>query len=376
MRFLLFPFSLASRAVCAIKNVLYRRGIFRPREAPLPVISVGNITLGGSEKTPLVMAIIARLLDQGFRPAVVTRGYRGSWEKSGGMLSDGRNLLATWRESGDEPFMIARNFPAAGVFIGRDRLSSCVRALGAGFNTAVLDDGFQHRRLGRGLDIVLHDPRERTALRESVSTLGRAHVILIGREVPESLKERLKKRFPDKDVLEYDRTAAGYIRLVPGAASPGRLPASQDGGTPFFPGPGSPRSAAPACFPPSFFLGKKVVAFCGIARPRRFFSLLASQGADIAGSLSFPDHHVYPAGSMQKIARMIEKTRPEAAVTTEKDAVKIMDRLEIFGRLPVYYLKLNIRIEGKFYETITRYLKSTGLPAISAPAAGGDPGEG
>lgn len=376
MRLFLFPFSLISRAVCAIKNVLYRRGIFRPREAPLPVISVGNITLGGSEKTPLVMEIIARLLDEGFRPAVVTRGYRGSWEKSGGMLSDGRNLLATWRESGDEPFMIARNFPAAGVFIGKDRLSSCVRALGAGFNTAVLDDGFQHRRLGRGLDIVLHDPRERIALRESVPALGRAHIILIGREVPERLRERLKRRFPGKDVFEYDRAATGYIRLVQGGGPPGGLPAGQDGGAPPFPGPESLQSAAPACLPPSFFLGKKIVAFCGIARPRRFFSLLAAQGADIAGSLSFPDHHVYPASSMNKIVRMIEKTRPEAAVTTEKDAVKIMDRREIPGGFPVYYLKMNIRIEGKFYETITRYLKAGGPPAISAPPAGGDPGEG
>ncbi|MGB7296545.1 MAG: tetraacyldisaccharide 4'-kinase, partial [Candidatus Aminicenantales bacterium] len=90
---LLLLFSLLSRLVSRIKNVLYDRGIFKARRAPLPVISIGNISLGGTEKTPLAMEILGRLLGQGRRPALVSRGYKGRWEKEGGVLSEGRGLL-------------------------------------------------------------------------------------------------------------------------------------------------------------------------------------------------------------------------------------------------------------------------------------------
>jgi tetraacyldisaccharide 4'-kinase len=166
MKILVLVFSLFSRFVSRIKNFLYDVNILKPKRAPLPVISVGSIFLGGTEKTPLAMEILGWLLERGRRPALVSRGYRGQWEKEGGLVSNGAGLFASWEQSGDEPLMVARAIPRAGVFVGKDRLDSCRRAKDMGFEIAVLDDGFQHRRLGRDLDIVIFSPRERTALRD------------------------------------------------------------------------------------------------------------------------------------------------------------------------------------------------------------------
>ena len=179
MKLALLAFSPFSRLVCRTKDVLYARGVLEAAKAPLPTVSVGNISFGGTEKTPLVMELIALLLRQGHRPALVSRGYRGAWERSGGTLSDGKSLLGTWAQGGDEPFMVARRFPKAGVFVGKDRLASCLKARDLGFTAVVLDDAFQHRRLARDLDIVLVSPAERRPLRESVAALARAGVILV-----------------------------------------------------------------------------------------------------------------------------------------------------------------------------------------------------
>ena len=126
-------FSLLHRLGCRIRNALYDKGLLAPADAPLPVVSVGNISFGGSEKTPLAQEILRHLLDKGIKPALVTRGYRGRWERTGGVLSQGRGLLGDWREAGDEPFMVALNLPAAGVYVGRDRLASCRLAKADGF---------------------------------------------------------------------------------------------------------------------------------------------------------------------------------------------------------------------------------------------------
>ena len=166
MKLALLAFSPISRLACRTKDVLYRHGILKARKAPLPTISVGNLSFGGTEKTPLAMELIAHLVRMGHRPAFVSRGYRGSWERTGGILSDGTALLGTWKEGGDEPFMVAKRFPKAGVFVGKDRLASCLKAREMGFTAIVLDDAFQHRRLARDLDIVLVNPAEARPLRE------------------------------------------------------------------------------------------------------------------------------------------------------------------------------------------------------------------
>ena len=328
MKAFLFLFSIFSRFVCRFKDALYTLRVLVPRKAPLKVISVGNIALGGTEKTPLAMELLAFLLDQGSRPALISRGYKGKWERSGGVLSDGRKVLGSWQESGDEPWMIARSFPQSGVFIGKDRMSSCKRALEFGFNIAVLDDGFQHRRLHRDLDIVLYNPGEKIALRESVSSLRRAQVILIKRdlEIPERLKN--DGLFSKDKVFAYSLINKGFFKVD----SEERIPVET-------------------------MKGKRVIAFCGIANPERFFSLLRAGGVEVVSRLTFPDHFDYPAASFKKINDTCRELGIEAAVTTEKDAVKLIGRKHLFELNTVTYLKIGLDIEEKFYVRLRSHLE-------------------
>jgi len=327
MRLLLLTFSLLSRAGSRVKNRLYQQGIFKPRKSPLPVISVGNISFGGSGKTPLAVEILSWLVGRGRRPALVSRGYRSNWERKGGVLSDGKQILGDWRDGGDEPFLAAKSVPAAGVFVGRDRLSSCRKAAELGFDIAVLDDGFQHRRLARDLDIVLFSPREKISLREPFSSLKRADIVLLQkqRSVQEQTASALR-RF-SRAPLTYSVVSRGFFDLHSGAP----LPTTE-------------------------IVRMRVLAFCGIARPQRFRDQLLRAGLEPVCFLDFPDHHTYSARCLAKIARAGRDSRAEAAVTTEKDAVKLAGRKDPLGPLPVYLLRIGLEVEAGFYEQLTTLL--------------------
>jgi tetraacyldisaccharide 4'-kinase len=325
MQLLVLAFSLFSRGGSQVKNFFYSRGILNPRSAPLPVISVGNIALGGTEKTPLVMELLAWLLEKGRRPALVSRGYKGRWENKGGVLSDGRDILGTWKEGGDEPFMVARRLPRAGVFVGKNRLSSCLKAREAGFDIAVLDDGFQHRRLGRDLDIVIYSPEERIALREPLGALKRADVCLVKKGA----------EFEGEDVFVFAYSVVNQGFLSPWHREEAqRLQLTQ----------------------------KKVLAFCGIARPQRFIAQVKEAGLEVVSFLSFPDHYSYPRPSLEKIILTSREAGAQAVVTTEKDSVKMLDHQGLFERLPVYYLKIGLRVDPGFYEKIGLLLEKALQP--------------
>jgi len=329
MAILLGLYSLISRAVCRIKTVLFKTGIRRRREAPLPVISVGNLTLGGSEKTPLAMELLAHFLGLGRRPALVTRGYMGRWEKGGGVLSDGQALRGGWEEAGDEPYMIARHIPRAGVFVGKNRYRSCLKAKEMGFDLAVLDDGFQHLKLGRNVDIVLFDPTDEDGRREGPSALGRADIILV-KKGGEAALRRIRQRF-SAAAFEYAVVPRG-LRLLE---------------------TGEPIAAG-------VLKGKRILAFCGIARPERFFSLLVENGLPPQTKMPFPDHFSYPPPSLDRIAAAGERDRIEALLTTEKDAVKLLGRTWAFASTPLYVLDVGLDLPPAFFEKISASLGPAG----------------
>jgi tetraacyldisaccharide 4'-kinase len=330
MDVLLLLYSLLSRAYGRLRDLVYRAGWKEPVRAPVTVISVGNIVLGGSGKTPLVMELLTGLAARGRRPAVVTRGYRGGWEKKGGVLSDGKVLRGSWREGGDEPFLIARTFPNAGVYVGRDRLTSCRRAAGDGFDVVVLDDGFQRRGLARDLDIVLHEPSERSLLRESPSALGRADCILIGTEAGDEARQRTLRSAGGKPVLKYEVVPRALVDLRTGHESP-----------------------------PAALAGRRVLAFCGLARPERFRALLERCGVEVIAFLPFPDHHVYPPASRRKIAAAFTASGAEAAVTTAKDAVKLDAGRDFLEDAPLYYLRIGLVLDPRLGDILDRALART-----------------
>ncbi len=305
-----------------LKNLLYNLGLFKSRNSPIPVISVGNISFGGSEKTPLAQHILSLLSENGFKPALISRGYKGSWEKSGGIVADHQGIHANWRKAGDEPWLIARNVPGAGVLVGRDRHRSCLRAYQHGYEIAVLDDGFQHRRLKRNLDIVLFNPGGNPFLREPVSSLKRAQIILHKSELSAKEKNLLHDKFPRQNFFEYSVKARGIF------SPEGDQPVSRN-----------------------IFSGKKILAFCGIASPLRFFNLLQQEGLNIVSLIKFPDHHFYPISSLKKINSCFHKNKCQILLTTEKDMVKLRDRPEM-KKLPLCYLKIELILEKAFTTTL------------------------
>ena len=216
--------------------------------------------------------------------------------------------------------------PEAGVFIGGDRLASCRSAAGMGFNIALLDDGFQHRRLGRGIDVVLFDPADRFALREPIASLYRSDILLVKNKsmIPDRLKKILN---PRHRIFEYRVTARGY---------------RQAGGE--------------VLLPTDLFFGKKILAFCGIARPERFFRLLEELGAEVRQNLAYPDHYPYRQRDLQKTALCAEKAGAAAAVTTEKDAVRLAEARWPHDRIPLYVLKIGVDVEAGFFNILREFL--------------------
>lgn len=337
MRVATLLFSPFSRAVCRIKRRLYGSGRLKSAACPVPAVSVGNVAFGGSGKTPLAMEILSLFLAAGRRPAFVSRGYRGRWEKTGGVVSDGRALFGTWRESGDEPHMVARAFPQAGVYVGRDRRASCRLAIEAGFDVVVLDDAFQHLRLKRDLDIVLHNPEAGRALREGPHALRQADIILVprGTEIP---TDRLKLENPGVEVFFCTPAARAFLRSGHGAI-----------------------------MPPDALRGRRVLAVCGIAFPERFFRLLKKSGASIAGRMAFPDHHAYPETSLRSIRKTAANLNPDAVVTTEKDLAKLEGRIGGPDTPPLYALRIGLDIDPGFERRVLTVLDPERREAGSPP---------
>ena len=326
MDLLLLPLYLLYRIGSLVKNSLFHVQLFKSEKAPLPTICAGNITFGGSNKTPLASYLVTFLRTQGYRPALISRGYKGNWEKTGGILSDGENVYGDWRDAGDEPFMMATDLEGLGVFIGKDRLSSCRKAKELGFNIAVLDDAFQHRRLRKDIEIVIWRPEERIALRESSHSLARADILL----VEESLAVRniaARKTPAPAKIFTYSVVNRGLFSV---------------------------RDNRPVSF--SAVKDKRIVALAGIARPERFFSLLHTQGINPLAKRIFSDHSSYPPHAVKKLLRDCGKLRADVIITTQKDSVKIK-KIKELEQFNMCYLKIGLDIQEGFGQEILRSLQ-------------------
>ncbi len=295
------------------------------------MISVGNISFGGTEKTPLCEHLLSFLERKGLKPAYISRGYKGKWEKMGGVLSEGRVLLGNWRDSGDEPFMVAKNNPGVGVFVGKKRFVSCLKAKALGFNIAILDDGFQHLKLSRHLDIVLYSPSKKLPLRECPSSLRRADIVLVKGDMASQLKTSLKSSLTPVSIFRYSVVPAGFKRV-----GFSKTISAQE------------------------LQKMRSIGFCGIAHPERFLSTLLSQGIKIMFLFKFPDHYSYPPSSISKIIAKYKELKAEAIITTKKDALKIEEN-EALKEIPTYFLQIELSLEEGFYQRIDSFLKEKNL---------------
>jgi tetraacyldisaccharide 4'-kinase len=316
---------LGFRAGVALRGLAYARGWAKAERIPgLSIISVGNLTVGGAGKTPVVRALAERLLGAGERVAVLSRGWG---RQSNEELRVAGPPWPSLEVCGDEPLLLARSLPEAQVWVGADRARLARRAAQAGSTVALLDDGFQHRRLGRQLDIVVVDAAvglgnghllPRGPLREQPSALARAQLLWV-REA----KQPVEVRWP-----------AGVPR-VRARHAPSELL--------------SPDASAQS---PAVLRGRPVVAFCGLARPSSFRRTLETLGAELRGFQAFADHHPFTAPELLALERAAADSGAWL-VTTEKDAVRCPDG---FG---AHVLRLGVEvIEGE--PTLAALLARTG----------------
>jgi tetraacyldisaccharide 4'-kinase len=329
---LLSPLSAAElgfRVGVSLRGLAYDRGWVEVEAVSgLSILSVGNLTVGGAGKTPVVRALAERLLGAGERVAVLSRGWGRRSEEELRVVGP---LWPSVDLCGDEPLMLARSLPAAQVWVGADRAKLARRAVELGATAAILDDGFQHRRLGRALDIVVVD--------EGVG-LGNGHLLPRGplREPPEALSR---------------------ARLLWVRASERPVPIPWPAGVPQVRARHAPSellSPDGSARAPAVLGGRAVVAFCGLARPSNFRRTLETLGAELRGFHPFADHHRFSAAELSAL----ERAAADAGawlVTTEKDAVRCP---EGFG---VHVLRLGVEVvEGE--PTLAALLEAarTGAP--------------
>jgi len=305
VRIFFYLLSLPYGAAVRARNRLFDLGVLRQENVGCPVVSVGNLAVGGTGKTPMTILLAGKLRDRGMRPAVLSRGYGGRSAAGVLVVSDGRQTLAGPEEAGDEPVLIARRLPGVPVIAGAKRaVTGRYARENFGADVLVLDDGFQHRWIRRDLDIVLLDGREplgngfllpRGPLREPPASLERAGVVVFTRSgnTAGPMDQNLSRIVSGRPML---RTSIRPTRLV-----------ATDGTE----------------MPLSHLAGRRAFAFAGIARPDSFRHTLESLEAALAGFRAFPDHHRYGAEDVRQIEQALGETGAEILVTTEKDGVKL-----------------------------------------------------
>jgi tetraacyldisaccharide 4'-kinase len=278
--------STAFARIAALRRAWYARP-GRSRRLSHPVISVGNVSMGGSGKTPVVAALARLLHQRGERPAILTRGY-GRRRPTEGVLvvSDGQRVLEPVERSGDEPQWFARTLPGVPVLVGADRyLAGLLAQRHFGTTVSILDDGFQHVQLERDVDLLLVSPDDLNdrvvpagRLREPLDAAQVADAVLVtgGEDEPMTVATALRHPTAFRVKTRYDVTVAP----------------------------------------------QRVVAFAGIARPERFFNALRSLGFEVARELTFPDHHWYTARDVDRIHAARREAGATAVITTTKDAVR------------------------------------------------------
>lgn len=298
---LLIPLSLPYALLQHLRAVLYQTGSLRTKRLPRPVISIGNITVGGTGKTPVTACIARLLLAQGLKVAVLSRGYGGSREGQTAIVSDGEHVFLTAEECGDEPFLLATTVTGLMVVTGSDRHAAGLLAMERlAPDIFLLDDGFQHLRLHHDLNILLLDCSRPFAngwtlpaglLREPKSAGARADLVIQTR-CPEGI------------------TATAVIAGKPHCCARHRLADA----IPLTGGEASPLES---------LRGRKIVAFAGIAEPQAFLDGLLARGLDLVATLCLPDHVIYDDARLNQIADLMHTTGADCALTTEKDGVKL-----------------------------------------------------
>jgi tetraacyldisaccharide 4'-kinase len=318
---ILYMISLGYGGIQKLRGMLYGKNILKSRRLPCKVVSIGNIAVGGTGKTPMTIYVAKRIDALGYRVVVISRGYKGEAEKKEALVSDGKTIFLGPEIAGDEPFMLACRLQGIPVIVGRDRFAAGMLAVKHFHpDVVLLDDGFQHLRLARDMDFVLLDYLQpfgnshllpRGMLREPIASLHRSDACILTRTkidsslAPGSTVDRLQTMIPQCPVFSSFHTP--YYYAIPAAT---KVPFDQ-------------LSERPCTDNFNFLTGRSVIAFSGIARNDDFRQTVESLNCVVTGFFEFPDHHRYSEKDVSKITQAAKNTTAEILVTTEKDYARI-----------------------------------------------------
>jgi len=330
-------FSLCYGLGVLLKLNLYKYNILKRHKLPCKVISLGNITVGGTGKTPTAQVLAALIREMGYRVVILNRGYRAGWSGQVGLVSDGRRIYMSVTEAGDEAYLLAKNVSGVAVVIGKNRSITgeyAARQLQA--DVIILDDGYQHWQLERDLDIVLIDTLNvfgnnfllpRGTLREPLANLDRAQAFLLTKvdqstdNARDTLRDTLARYNHRALVVESIHSPRCFIEIEDWY-----------------------KGIRPETIALETIRDQKVVAFSAIGNPSSFEQTLGDIGATVVGSDRYPDHHDYTMAEMQCAMEKAVQTGAFALVTTEKDAVKVPSEFIYSDRpLPVYVLGIEVK---------------------------------
>ena len=330
LRFILIPLVPIFALVVKLRNRLFDAKIFNTESVNAKVISVGNINVGGSGKTPLVIYLANLLKKENKKVGVLSRGYR---RKSKGyiLVSDGKNIFSDVESCGDEIILTAFecNVPCA---VSEKRIDGA-RELIAGQNvdTIILDDAFQHRWIERNIDLLVCEQRFLISpeffdhyllpaglMRETFTSIERASAVIINRKFsqPRDIPDNVKKYFSNKKIFNSYYNAKGFVDIK--------------------------RKTE---YKLSEFEGQKSLVVCGIANPYSFFTALKQTNVDTENYLIFRDHKYYTNKEIQRIRKMFYTTNSHSVVTTQKDAVKLSEYHNELDDIDIFYLKIELMMD-------------------------------
>ena len=318
LRFLLIPLSWLYGVIVWLRNRLYALGVFKVRTLPCRVISVGNIVVGGTGKTPAVIVLAKHLQAEKVRVAILLRGYKRQSREKVTIVSDGERVCASLKESGDEADMMAKHLSGIPIIVSRQRYQAGQVALERfGVDVLLLDDGFQHRQLARDVDILTVSTRcplgnsakllPAGTLREPPTALRRADIILLTHtdtaDVSLHTKETVKRLAPNALILESIHQPVSLYPLTATADKSMKKTKILD--------------------PEKALNGKRILAVCGIGNPDAFATTLIRCSAESVELLAYPDHHVYTKADFARIDTVFQAAQADLIVTTQKDEQKL-----------------------------------------------------
>lgn len=317
------------------RNAKFDSGQLPIHKCKIPVISIGNISAGGTGKTPLTLLIAQFLLDNGIKPGIIARGYKGIFEGSL-VVSDGNKILSAVEQSGDEMYMLANNIKVP-IVVNRSKYKAAIDIEQQfDIDCIIVDDGFQHRYLHRDLDIVIIDkptidkpyPFPKGRLREPFHNINRADIICLPEAISDSIP--MLQKFNNHAIYASLQTQADALNPL------NKIKTTDS----------------------------KVFIFSGIANHSKFKDSVIQYGMDVIGELAFADHYNYSEASIRKIIQNSKALNTNTIITTEKDAVKLSQYIELFSEnnIALLYLKITSivsRNEDLFFKRIIEIVNKT-----------------